>query len=345
MTTALSMSFEPKDLDEAIRFSEKLATSKLVPKALQGAASDVLIVLLSGRELGIAPMASLRMLSVIEGKVVIGSEAYLAVVRAKPDCEYFRCEETTAVQATFVAKRAGHPEQRLTWTLKMAGTARLLTKDNWVKYPEAMLRWRCVGALARLEFAHHFAGVYTPDEEDELRTEKDVTPARSESTESATAPPARGVAALAATIAQVNTIDAAQPETVGSTISVVRPPPLDMSIDAGAAAATAFRDTTPSDPVAAAAVALAALAPKASPPKARPARDRQSGNFKDKKIVELTAAELAGALEDVGAFLKSGKGSKKALDVSQVLLGELMGEQDHRINAAPAEPPEPGSDG
>lgn len=316
-----SMGFEMQNLDEAIRFAEMMAKSALVPKALQKQPSDVLIVLLTGRELGLSPMASLRLVAVIDGKPVIESEAYVAIVRSKPDCERFECVETTGQQATFVAKRKGHNEQRLTWTLKQAAQAGLLGKDNWKKYPETMLRWRCAGALARLEFAHHFAGCYMPDEAEEIR-EKDITPPKTET------PREGGVAALAATIANINTIVAAPPQEE-SRIDAVQPPSQKEPEGGGVAVA----DPPPPSHQAA----------TAKPPP-RPNEERKPGFFKKQNIGAMDAKALSDALEEVGAYLKT-KPAPKGMEVAQKLLAELMGEQDARMSRSLNEPPEPGSAG
>lgn len=172
------LGFAPNNLSQAIALSEMLGKSGLVPRAIAGKPSDILVVLLTGHEFGLGPMASLRLLSVIDGKAVIGGEAYTAVVQATPECEFFRCIESTDKIATFECKKRGSDKiAKLSWTIEQAAKAQLLGKDNWKKYPEAMLRWRCASALAKLEFAARFAGVYVEDEADELRETASATTA------------------------------------------------------------------------------------------------------------------------------------------------------------------------
>jgi len=56
-------------------------------------------------------------------------------------------------------------EMSVTWTLEMAERAGLLNKQNWKKYPEAMLWARAASQLCRMLFADCFAGAtYTPEE-------------------------------------------------------------------------------------------------------------------------------------------------------------------------------------
>lgn len=308
------LSFTPANIGEAMQLAEMFAKSNLVPVALRKQPSDVLIVLLTGLELGVSPMASLRLIAVIDGKPVIESDLYLACVLAHPDCEKFDCVETTGLQATYVSKRKGRPEQKLTWTIKQAAQAQLTTKANWKNYPEAMLRHRCVSALARMQYADRFAGVYSGDEEDDLRNAKDVTLA-------ADAQPAKGVAALAEHLTQVNVVPDVAPAV--ATEPVIEP--------AG--------DPTP-------------LPPKASPPKKAAGVDRKPGTVKGKNITALSAEELAESIQKTGAMQENAKATAEQKAVAVQVLKELLEEQERRIaapqpgeNASGPENREPGSDG
>lgn len=161
---------------EQIRLvSKELAPSGMIPTALGKKPENVLAVVLAGAELGLAPMASIRGLTLINGKVGMASDLMAAIVLKSGAAEYFRCTETTDKKATFTTKRKGQPEQALSFTIEQAEKA-FLKGDNWKKYPEAMLRARAQSALARLVFPDVLFGVYdsTSGELDEV--EKDVTP-------------------------------------------------------------------------------------------------------------------------------------------------------------------------
>lgn len=146
--------------------AKQLATSGLIPRALQGKPGDVLVVLLTGKELGLGPMQSLRGIHVIDGKGVLDAALIVGLVMKHRDlCEYFRLVESTDAAATYEAKRAGHPAPvTLSFTIEQAKAAGLAGKQNWRNFPAAMLRARASTALARALFPDLTAGLYDPDE-------------------------------------------------------------------------------------------------------------------------------------------------------------------------------------
>lgn len=171
-TTTAITPFEPSNLTEATALAERIAKSGLIPGALKGKPDDVLVVLMTARELGVGPMTALRGIHVYDGKPIMSAQLTVAlVVRDKSVCEYFRCIESTPAKATYETKRVGSAPVRMTWTIDMADRAGLLRKDNWQKYPGAMLRNRAAMDLARSEYADLVNNVYDPDEKDEIELE------------------------------------------------------------------------------------------------------------------------------------------------------------------------------
>ena len=141
------------------------AASSLAPDALRGKPHDALIVLMAGRELGLQPMQSMRMLRVIKGNVTMAADATVALVRRSGDCVEWRLVESTAQRATYTTRRKGDTEPTtLTWTIEQAQRAGLTGGTGWRSYPEAMLRARCAAALARIVYPDLVAGIYDPDE-------------------------------------------------------------------------------------------------------------------------------------------------------------------------------------
>ncbi len=106
-----------------------------------------------------------------------------ALCERSKECEYFRCEHTDHLKATYVAKKHGQPEQAITWTIEDAIRAKLVDRggkgeSNWDKYPAQMLRARAKADLARMLFAGTIKGLGELSTREELVDVRDATPAR-----------------------------------------------------------------------------------------------------------------------------------------------------------------------
>lgn len=155
----------PRSIPEVTSLAEVLAKSTLLPEALRGKVPDVIVSILAGQELGLAPMAALRGVHVINGKPVIAADTMVGLVLSSGLCEYFIDVERTATSVTCETKRKGSPvAQKCTWTIEDAKRAGLNAKDTWRLYPRAMLASRARAELARSAYPDVLAGVYDPDE-------------------------------------------------------------------------------------------------------------------------------------------------------------------------------------
>ncbi len=156
--------FEPTSGDQAFEMAKRLVASRLLPKAV-ATPEAAFAIIVAGRELGMTAMQSLRGIHIIEGKTVLSSDTMLALALRDERCEYFKIVASCAEVACFETKRRGAPEPtRMSFSIDEAKVAGLLGKDNWRKYPAAMLRARCIAALARAVYPDIFMGVYEPDE-------------------------------------------------------------------------------------------------------------------------------------------------------------------------------------
>jgi hypothetical protein len=156
--------YEPRSVGDAFKMAQAMVESKFLPKSVQ-TAQQALAIMATGKEYGFSMMQSFRLIHIIEGKPSLSADAQLALVLSSGKAEYFMAEETSAKVAKYVTKRRGAPvEQRLSFTIDEAKDAGLTGKDNWKKYPSAMLRARCIAALARMVYPDVVGGTYDPDE-------------------------------------------------------------------------------------------------------------------------------------------------------------------------------------
>lgn len=159
-----ALTLAPRTLTEAKDLAKSIHGSSLLPAALKRTEADVLVTVLTGQELGLLPMQSMRAIHVIEGKPTLSADAMAAIILASPVCDYFRVTVWTHERCVVEAKRKNDPALTVEWTMKDAAAASLLGKDVWKKYPRSMLRARAISAAAHNVFPDIILGVYTPEE-------------------------------------------------------------------------------------------------------------------------------------------------------------------------------------
>lgn len=126
---------------------------------------QALLVMMSGRDLGMSYAQSLRAFHVIEGRPTLSADGMVAACLVRRDvCESFRTIEATNEKATVETKRVGQAAQRYTFSIDDARRAGVAGKGTWQKYPSRMLLARARSALARDVYPDLLLGLYDPDE-------------------------------------------------------------------------------------------------------------------------------------------------------------------------------------
>lgn len=157
--------------------SEKFADSSFVPKEFRNKPNDIFVAMCKGDELGLAPLASLEAIRLINDKPCIYGDAAMALVLNSPKCEFVHetFDEIT-MTATCRAKREGHPEKVYTFSKEDAIKAKLWEKKEfsprlgkwldspWVNYPKRMLIFRARGYALRDKFADVLKGLIIYEE-------------------------------------------------------------------------------------------------------------------------------------------------------------------------------------
>jgi hypothetical protein len=167
--TAAMTPFAPQGLEQAMTLAQTLAQSGLMPNSLRGKPQDVLVVLITGHELGLSPMQAVRSVHVVQGRAVMSADLMVALAVRSSTCEYFRLVSSDDKGSVYETKRRGAPEPvRMAFTMEQAKAAGLTGKDNWKNYPAAMLRARCSAALVRAVYPDLALGVYEESEADEI---------------------------------------------------------------------------------------------------------------------------------------------------------------------------------
>lgn len=142
----------------AFDLAEKIAKTDFVPSPMRGKPEAVLAAILTGHELGIGPMQSLAKIHVIEGRPAMAAELMRALVLAAGHDIWV--VESNSTRCTVGGKRTNSErESTFTWTLDDARKAGLDGRQNWRKYPRAMLLARATSEVVRAVFPDVVAGV------------------------------------------------------------------------------------------------------------------------------------------------------------------------------------------
>lgn len=206
------MAIVPQTFEETMRVARAVVASGLAPAALIGkltgddAAAAVAVAIMSGAELGLKPMVSLRSFTVINGKPALYGDGLINVVRMSGRVSYLRtgCDEINGKLVGFCeAKRLDTGEEkRVEFSQDDAVRARLwddrptvrksvwengqkVWKDGqpndatWYRFPKRMLAWRAAGYCLRELFGDVLGGIrdeFEAREIADIEDMRDVTP-------------------------------------------------------------------------------------------------------------------------------------------------------------------------
>lgn len=211
----------PQTFEETMRIGRAVVASGLAPAALIGklegepAAAAVAVAIMSGAELGLKPMVSLRSFTVINGRPALYGDGLINVVRMSGKVAYLRtgCEERNGKMVGFCeakrldtgeekrvefsqsdAERAGLWQTKATvikWNKWDKKNEEKPNDSPWYRFPQRMLAWRAAGYCLRELFGDVLGGIrdeFEVGEIAEAEAMRDITPPV-ESVESKPTPP------------------------------------------------------------------------------------------------------------------------------------------------------------
>lgn len=186
MNNALSILPSPQEFQMLKEMGSMAVKSGLLPVAVNTSEKAVIIIL-KGRELGLAPMLALSHISVINGKPCMSAELMLSMIYKNVPRAVINIVSTTDSECVIMAQRPGGAPTEFAFRKSDAEKAQLLGKGPWKSYPTAMYRARTISAMARALFPDAINGVsYTAEElgaeveisDDGAEIVKDVTPGK-----------------------------------------------------------------------------------------------------------------------------------------------------------------------
>lgn len=170
----------PQSLEDAFRLSGALSQSGMAPKGMDRP-EQIMVAILAGAELGLAPFQSLQSFAVVNGRPCLWGDGLLAVVRGRgvrvrewlegdgdgmvAHCECTRPDTGEQVERSF--------------SVADAKKASLWAKQRpWQQYPKRMLQMRARALSLRDGCADMLRGIQVREEVEDFRPIRDVTPER-----------------------------------------------------------------------------------------------------------------------------------------------------------------------
>jgi hypothetical protein len=152
----------PVNWDAELKGAQYLVRSGLVPRDIKTAES-ALFVILSGRDMGLSPVQSLRGIRPIQGKIELSADLQLGLFhRSGGKSQWVELSDKIAT-LKLLAPWSIEPHLS-SFSIEDAKRAQLLSNQTWLKYPKAMLRSRAITqGLKDIGFILG-AGVYAPGE-------------------------------------------------------------------------------------------------------------------------------------------------------------------------------------
>ncbi|MBU3639991.1 recombinase RecT [Polynucleobacter sp. AP-RePozz3-80-G7] len=160
-----SFSLAPKDFEQALKFSEMMSKSNLVPKEFVGNAGNIMVAVQWGMELGLQPMQAMQNIAVINGRPSLWGDSVMALARSSSLCEYI-IEEDDGKVATCRAKRKGQDAEIVaSFSMEDATKAGLAGKQGpWTQYPKRMRQMRARAFCLRDAFPDVLRGMPIAEE-------------------------------------------------------------------------------------------------------------------------------------------------------------------------------------
>jgi hypothetical protein len=151
----------PVNWNQELDGARMLIKSGLLPQGLRSPEA-AMFVILTGRDLGLSPVQSLRSIHVIQGKIEVAADMQLGLFHRGGGKSHWKelSNERAVLELHAPWLTEPHTES---FTLEDAKRAKL-SGDNWAKYPKAMLRSRAITAGLKSIGYDPTAGMYAPGE-------------------------------------------------------------------------------------------------------------------------------------------------------------------------------------
>lgn len=170
----------PQNLEEAYRLAGALAASGMAPRGMDRP-EQVMVAIMAGAELGLAPFQSLQSFAVVNGRPCLWGDGLMAVVRARgvKVRETLEGEGEAMVARCHVTRADTGEEIERAYSVADAKKAGLWAKQGpWQNHPKRMLQMRARAFALRDGCADMLRGVQVREEVEDYGPVRAVQPAQ-----------------------------------------------------------------------------------------------------------------------------------------------------------------------
>lgn len=155
----------PQNIEQTFRLSQAIAQSGMAPKSYGNDPNKILVGIIAGMEIGLAPMTALQSIAVIGNMPAIWGDGALALVQGSGLLVDFE-ETDDGNTATCRAVREGNPTPIVrSFSMEQAKLAGLAGKSGpWTQYPARMRQMRARLLVLRDGFADVLKGIRIAEE-------------------------------------------------------------------------------------------------------------------------------------------------------------------------------------
>ena len=162
-----------RNVSDMWRLAQAMVKGGIAPKGM--VPETALGVMLAGAELGMGHIQSLQVICFISGKPCLwgdGVSALLLQSGLLSDLpkEWIEGEGEDRTAHCELRRKGLKGAIHRHFSMQDAKKAGLLSKDNWQKFPDRMLRWRAFGWAARDGFADVLKGIWVREEAEDLES-------------------------------------------------------------------------------------------------------------------------------------------------------------------------------
>lgn len=161
-TDLMNVDRQVQDWEGYRSMATQLIKSGFLPPTLN-TPEKVITVVMTGRELQVPMMESLRGINVIQGKPALSPQLMLAMINRSGVLEDLKIDSQPTV-CKVTMKRKGRSPFTATFGQAEAKDMNLLYKDNYKKQAQNMYKWRAISACARVVCPDVIGGLYLQEE-------------------------------------------------------------------------------------------------------------------------------------------------------------------------------------